>query len=84
MDLREPAELQNDGMIEGRGPRTAGMLEFYADPHNPYYRNELDRTPSHCALLRLRRSLGTWRGGAHGTRVRVGVTPAGLGGCPHS
>lgn len=51
-DLREPAELQNDGMIKGAIHAPRGMLEFYADPNSPYYRNELDptrRTILYCA-----------------------------------
>lgn len=52
IDLREPAELQNDGMIEGAVHAPRGMLEFYADPASPYHRNELEptrRTIVYCA-----------------------------------
>ena len=52
VDLREPAELQNDGMIEGAIHAPRGMLEFYADPNSPYHRDELDptrRTIVYCA-----------------------------------
>lgn len=44
VDLREPAELQSDGMIEGAVHAPRGMLEFYADPASPYHRAELDRS----------------------------------------
>ena len=42
VDLREPAELERDGMIEGAIHAPRGMLEFYADPNSPYHRDELD------------------------------------------
>lgn len=32
VDLREPAELANDGMIEGAAHAPRGLLEFWADP----------------------------------------------------
>lgn len=42
VDLREPRELEREGMIPGayRAPR--GMLEFWVDPASPYYRADLD------------------------------------------
>lgn len=52
IDLREPAELQADGMIEGAVHAPRGMLEFYADPSSPYHRAEFDptrRTILYCA-----------------------------------
>ncbi len=52
VDLREPAELERDGMIEGAIHAPRGMLEFYADPNSPYHRDELDpsrRTILYCA-----------------------------------
>lgn len=52
VDLREPVELQNDGMIEGAVHAPRGMLEFYADPSSAYHRAELDptrRTILYCA-----------------------------------
>lgn len=52
VDLREPAELQTDGMIDGAVHAPRGMLEFYADPTSPYHREELDpsrRTILYCA-----------------------------------
>ncbi len=42
VDLREPAELQNDGIIEGAIHAPRGMLEFYTDPNSPYHKDELD------------------------------------------
>jgi len=52
VDLREPAELDNDGMIAGAVHAPRGMLEFWADPSSPYHRAELDpnrRTILYCA-----------------------------------
>jgi rhodanese-related sulfurtransferase len=52
IDLREPAELQSEGMIGGAIHAPRGMLEFYADPTSPYHREELDpsrRTILYCA-----------------------------------
>lgn len=52
VDLREPAELANDGMIEGAAHAPRGMLEFWADPSSPYHRAEFDparRTILYCA-----------------------------------
>ena len=52
IDLREPNEQAEHGMIPGaiRAPR--GMLEFWADPTSPYHRQEFDpqrRIILHCA-----------------------------------
>ena len=52
VDLREPGELANDGMIEGAVHAPRGMLEFWADPSSPYHRPEFDparRTVLYCA-----------------------------------
>ena len=52
VDLREPAELQTDGVIEGAVHAPRGMLEFYADPSSPYHRDEFNptrRTILYCA-----------------------------------
>lgn len=61
VDIRDPRELQRDGMIPGafRAPR--GMLEFWVDPASPYYKPELDsgkRLVLYCAGA-LRSSLAT-------------------------
>ncbi len=42
VDIRDPRELERDGMIPGafRAPR--GMLEFWVDPESPYYKPALD------------------------------------------
>lgn len=52
VDLREPGELEADGMIEGAVHAPRGMLEFWADPSTPYHRPEFDpaqRTVLYCA-----------------------------------
>lgn len=52
VDLREPAELRLEGMIEGAVHAPRGMLEFWADPAGPYHRPEFDparRTVLYCA-----------------------------------
>ncbi len=38
VDLRDPRELERDGMIEGAVHAPRGMLEFWIDPASPYYR----------------------------------------------
>ena len=42
VDIREPRELEREGMIPGayRAPRW--MLEFWVDPQSPYYKPALD------------------------------------------
>jgi rhodanese-related sulfurtransferase len=52
VDLREPEERAQHGVIPGavHGPR--GMLGFYADPTSPYHRLEFEpgrRVILHCA-----------------------------------
>jgi rhodanese-related sulfurtransferase len=52
VDLREPAELAADGIIEGAVHAPRGMLEFYADETSPYHRPEFQpgrRTVLYCA-----------------------------------
>lgn len=40
VDLREPAERTEHGVIEGAVHAPRGMLEFYADPTSAYHRPE--------------------------------------------
>jgi rhodanese-related sulfurtransferase len=52
VDVREPAELEADGMIPGAVHAPRGMLEFWADPASPDHRPEFDpnwRTVLYCA-----------------------------------
>lgn len=38
IDIRDPRELERDGIIPGAFPATRGMLEFWVDPDSPYYK----------------------------------------------
>ena len=52
VDLREPAERAEHGVIPGSVHAVRGMLEFYADPASAYHRPEFDparRTILYCA-----------------------------------
>lgn len=52
IDVREPEEAQATGSIAGAVNAPRGMLEFYADPSQPYHKEEFDperRTILHCA-----------------------------------
>ena len=37
VDLRDPRELEREGMVPGAFHATRGMLEFWVDPESPYY-----------------------------------------------
>jgi rhodanese-related sulfurtransferase len=39
IDIRDIRELQRDGRIEGAFHAPRGMLEFWADPDSPYYKD---------------------------------------------
>ena len=52
IDVREPAELDAEGMIRGAVHAPRGMLEFWADLASPDHRPEFDpqrRTVVYCA-----------------------------------
>ncbi len=52
VDIREPQELLDNGVIPGAIHAPRGMLEFWADPTSPYHRSEFDperRTLLYCA-----------------------------------
>lgn len=38
VDLRDPRELEREGMVPGAFHATRGMLEFWVDPASPYYK----------------------------------------------
>jgi rhodanese-related sulfurtransferase len=42
IDIREPPELAQTGIIPGALHAPRGMLEFYADPSSPSYRDAFD------------------------------------------
>ena len=39
IDIRDIRELQRDGQINGAFHAPRGMLEFWADPQSPYYKD---------------------------------------------
>ncbi len=39
VDIRDPRELERDGMVEGALHAPRGMLEFWADPESPYHKD---------------------------------------------
>lgn len=52
VDIREPSEHAQTGVIPGSVSAPRGMLEFWADPTSPYHRPEFDpsrRVILHCA-----------------------------------
>lgn len=52
VDIREPGEHAQTGVIAGSVSASRGMLEFWADPSSPYHRPEFDpqaRVILHCA-----------------------------------
>lgn len=52
VDMREPGELEQTGVVGGAVHAPRGMLEFWADPTSPYHRAEFDperRTVLYCA-----------------------------------
>ena len=38
VDLRDPRELDREGVVPGAFSATRGMLEFWVDPASPYYK----------------------------------------------
>ena len=38
VDLRDPRELEREGMVPGAFHATRGMLEFWVDSESPYYK----------------------------------------------
>lgn len=38
VDLRDPRELEREGMVPGAFHATRGMLEFWIDPESPYHK----------------------------------------------
>jgi rhodanese-related sulfurtransferase len=43
VDIRDPRELDRDGMIIGAFSAPRGMLEFWVDPDSPYYKTIFSR-----------------------------------------
>ena len=38
IDIRDIRELEKDGRVEGSNHIPRGMLEFWLDPHSPYFK----------------------------------------------
>ena len=38
VDIRDPRELEREGLIEGSRHAPRGMLEFWIDPESPYHK----------------------------------------------
>jgi len=52
VDIRDPRELERDGMIPGAFKAPRGMLEFWVDPESPYHKpifSEKKRFIFYCA-----------------------------------
>ena len=49
VDIRDPRELERDGMIPGALHAPRGMLEFWADPESPYHK-EIFASGKHLVL----------------------------------
>ncbi|WP_067451100.1 rhodanese-like domain-containing protein [Actinomadura macra] len=52
VDLREPDEVEREGRVPGAVLVPRGVLEFWADPTSPYYRDGFDpasKTILYCA-----------------------------------
>jgi rhodanese-related sulfurtransferase len=52
VDIRESEELKQNGVIPEAIHAPRGLLEFYADPSQPYHKPEFDKTKRiilHCA-----------------------------------
>jgi rhodanese-related sulfurtransferase len=69
IDLRDPRELEREGLIPGSFHAPRGMLEFWIDPDSPYHKSifaERRKFVFYCA--------GGWRSALAGkTAVEMGV-----------
>lgn len=44
VDIRDPREIERDGMIPGAFHAPRGMLEFWIDPESPYHKPKFSET----------------------------------------
>ena len=51
VDLRDPRELERDGMIPGAFHAPRGMLEFWVDPESPYFKPVFEQQPNKRFIL---------------------------------
>ena len=71
VDLRDPRELEREGMVPNALHATRGMLEFWVDPESPYYRTVFGEPDKHFVLY----CGGGWRSAlAAATMVDMGLT----------
>ena len=63
IDVRDPNEWTNSGLIPGAVGASRGMLEFLADPDSPYYNDAFDthRTLVLYCAKGPRSALSAWR-----------------------
>ncbi len=71
VDLRDPRELEREGMIPNAFHATRGMLEFWIDPESPYYKPIFGDADKHFVLY----CGGGWRSAlAAVTMIDMGLT----------
>ncbi len=51
VDLRDPRELEREGLIPGAFHAPRGMLEFWVDPASPYHKPALNQPGRHYVLF---------------------------------
>lgn len=66
VDIRDPRELEREGMIPGAFHAPRGMLEFWIDPESPLPQADIRRAQDVCVLLRVRLALAARRQGRAG------------------
>ena len=57
VDLRDPRELEREGLIPGAFHAPRGMLEFWIDPASPYHKPALNQPDKRYVLF----CAGGWR-----------------------
>jgi rhodanese-related sulfurtransferase len=71
VDLRDPRELEREGMVPGAFHATRGMLEFWVDPASPYFKPIFAEEDKHFLLY----CGGGWRSAlAAATLQDMGLT----------
>ncbi len=70
IDLRDPRELEREGVIPGAFHAPRGMLEFWVDPASPYHKPVFNQPGTHYVLF----CAGGWRSAlAARTMLEMGV-----------
>lgn len=70
VDLRDPRELEREGLIPGAIHAPRGMLEFWVDPASPYHKPVFNQPGKHYLLF----CAGGWRSAlAARTLVEMGL-----------